>query len=1016
MWAPFGWRCGIQWGKPAATAGMSILGQISHSQWGGMRHELITVAGMTPQIVTETLWWLSRRAASPVAVQALHIATTASAEGTLKDALCGPAGALARLERDWEIPPPTVSFYIFKGADGRPLDDIRDSADSKAFSAGISELLRRLTMDPDVALHASLAGGRKTMGFHLGHIMTLFARPQDTLTHVLVQPEFEDCEDFWYPEPTSRQTTNRRGMPVDPKEAKVDVADIDFVRLRGRLSAREIAMTVSSVTPLFHAAQRAVDATGAIAETRLIVDAVLPLGVRGPLEPVLRTLERNCQLGIRISACPAGQAGVVTAVEAQVQATTPALAQVSLQKVITDLRQSVNLRQSGYRLVADDGRAPLLVSPEWTVRIVPTGQSVWVDSGPKALSAAQIGALRSLRLAFALPAASIPLLDLPVSALAGTGIQSELCWTIERVALDERELDLIAAVREKLAKAKVTAVGDWQVDARTILNSEEHDAITSRLARWIRRREGYRAAVVLRATSPLPDALVASIGRLLWRGRPFQILPGETAGDEDPEELNLADAFCPSDEGTGPPFDLPSVGELRAAGVQAAWPQAPSSLSAAGILLGRSENREIRFPPADRAQHLYVIGGSGTGKSTLLRNMILQDVEAGEGAFVLDPHGDLADDVIRHIPKARASDVILLDAGDTNHPFGLNFVQLDQDHRDMSGSFVVSELLRIFWHLYKAIPESMGPAFEQYFTVVLKLLMENDAWTKPSLLDVARVFEDGKFRSALMRGCTNRTVLDVLRLALKADGDASWQNVAPYITNKLNRLTLSPLLRNITCQTQSSVDFRVAMDQRQIVIVKLPKGRIPDIDVRLLGMLIIGKLFGAALGRADQDAIARRPMYVYIDEFQNFVTETVGQMMAEARKYGLCLTLANQNLAQIDRQLKDTVLGNSSSFLSLRVGPFDAATIEPFFEPTISARDLQALPNYHCATRILSGGTPLMPPFVMCTEPPTVTPDDAFEPTELLIAASRDRYTRPVETVETDLTARHDAYRDVALR
>jgi hypothetical protein len=195
------------------------------------------------------------------------------------------------------------------------------------------------------------------------------------------------------------------------------------------------------------------------------------------------------------------------------------------------------------------------------------------------------------------------------------------------------------------------------------------------------------------------------------------------------------------------------------------------------------------------------------------------------------------------------------------------------------------------------------------------------------------------------------------------------------------------------------------------VIVKLPKGRIPDIDVRLLGMLIIGKLFGAALGRADQETSARRPMYVYIDEFQNFVTETVGQMMAEARKYGLCLTLANQNLAQLDTQLKDTVLGNSSSFLSLRVGPFDAAAIEPFFEPTITTRDLQALPNYYCATRILSHGRPLMPPFVMCIDPPALTSSDACATPELLIAASRDRYTRPLEAVDADLAARHNAYR-----
>jgi hypothetical protein len=871
-------------------------------------------------------------------------------------------------------------------------------------------------MDSSMVLHASLAGGRKTMGFYLGHAMALFARPQDTLTHVLVPPEFEDCDDFWYPasEPPVRPMTNRHGMLVDPMHARVDVAEINFVRLRGKLPPREIAMAISNVTPLFDAVQHAVDAKESAAQTCFLVDAVSPNGVRGALEPVLRTLEANCQLGVRINACMTGGPGIVAAVEAQVRATTPALAHLGLQKVIADLRQSVNLRQSGYRLVADDGRVPMLVTPEWTVRIVPTGQLLRIGPEPKSLSVTHDSSvLASLRIAYAMSAASIAPLDLPLAALAASGIEAELSWTIERLALDDQALDLINAVRTKIANATENAVGDWKLDSHTVLSTAEHDVITSILARWMRRRQGFRVAVMLRAVSPLPDALVASIGRLLWRGRPFQIIPGEPTVSQDPTELILADAFCP-DEGASPPFDLPSVYELRAAGVQAAWPQAPSSLPATGILLGRSENREVRLTAADRAQHLYVLGGSGTGKSTLLRNMILQDVQAGEGVFVLDPHGDLVSDVMRNIPKSRADDVILLDAGDTNHPFGLNFVQINPDQRDLSGSIVVSELLSIFRHLYKDIPESMGPAFEQYFTVVLKLLMENDAWTTPNLLDVAHVLADSKFRSALLRGCPNQAVIDIMRVSLGADGDASWQNIAPYISNKLNRLTLSPLLRNIVCQTESSVDFRSAMDQRKIVIVKLPKGRIPDIDVRLLGMLIIGKLFGAALGRADQAVAARQPMYVYIDEFQNFVTETVGQMMAEARKYGLYLTLANQNLAQIDEQLRDTVLSNSASFLTFRVGPLDAVAIEPFFEPTMTNRDLQALPNFHCATRILSNGTPLLPPFVTRTDPPAITPEDASLPTEILIAASRQRYTRTLKSVAADLEARHKAYRDIA--
>jgi hypothetical protein len=172
--------------------------------------------------------------------------------------------------------------------------------------------------------------------------------------------------------------------------------------------------------------------------------------------------------------------------------------------------------------------------------------------------------------------------------------------------------------------------------------------------------------------------------------------------------------------------------------------------------------RSIRLTPDDRARHLYAIGATGTGKSTFLRNLILQDVEKGEGVFILDPHGNLVDDVARQIPDHRTDDIILLDAGDVDFPIGLNVLQVDPQRRDQSGSFAISELLAIFWRLYKDIPESIGPAFEQYFTVVLKLLVENDSWTEPSLLDIARVLSDRDFREILRLGCQNPAVLTQL--------------------------------------------------------------------------------------------------------------------------------------------------------------------------------------------------------------------------------------------------------------
>jgi hypothetical protein len=421
--------------------------------------------------------------------------------------------------------------------------------------------------------------------------------------------------------------------------------------------------------------------------------------------------------------------------------------------------------------------------------------------------------------------------------------------------------------------------------------------------------------------------------------------------------------------------------------------------------------RSIRLTRDDRARHLYAIGATGTGKSTFLRNLILQDIHEGEGVFVFDPHGDLVDDVASQIPVHRTDDVILLDAGDVDFPIGFNVLQVDPERRDQSGSFVISELLAIFWRLYRDIPESIGPAFEQYFTVVLKLLVENESWTDPSLLDIARVLSDRDFRDTLKLGCHNPAVQDVLDAALSAGGDGAWENIAPYITNKLNRLTLNPVFRHIFCQTRSTVDLRAALDNSRIVLVKLPKGQLPEMDVRLLGMLILGKLFGAALGRDDQPAATRKPTYVYIDEFQNFVTGTVGQMLAEARKYGLSLTLANQNLAQLDQPLRDTVLGNVSSLFAFRVGPSDAETLAPFFAPALGKYDLQALANYHCAARVLSNGTPVVPPFVMRTEIPQ-TIDGALSSVETLISDSRQNFARPRAEVEAEIATRYRRYGD----
>lgn len=970
-----------------------------------MRHVLVAVTGVTPQVVTETLWWLARRSDPPVHVDTLHIATTGLALPRVKS-LCGDAGAISRLARDLNMPAPKIEIHVFDGPDKLPLEDIRSSVESAAFGTGITELVRRLTMDPDVAVHASIAGGRKTMGFHLGHAMSLFGRPDDRLSHVLVPPAFEESEDFWYPTSKPTLILNRRGETLDAANADVELTDIQYVRLRGRLTAQELKSAISNPDRLVRRVQNSVDEWGIEAQTTLEVDAIIPMrhdqitsSIGRPLASVLSTFHSARSLVIRISVRPGATPSFRLLLDCRARADTIEHARASVQSLVSDLRHALDVEQTGYRVViCADG--PATFSAEWAVRLAPVGQLLREPTRPRIAAVDDSGGIRAVNLGK--PSRSSKRQSLPLQAIANSGVAIDITWSIERELLEEQERLVIGAIHDAMARSYRTAAGEVKFDTSTLLSPDEAEAASDELEQWKYKPDGFRMTFALRAARSLPDALVAQIGSAAWGGRPFRMMKGETEKGNDTTVLDLSDCFSGD---RLPPFEVPSINDLHLAGLPLIWPPAPRGLTNIGIELGKSGTRTIHLGPDDRARHVYALGSTGTGKSTLLRNMILQDMEAGEGVFVLDPHGDLFDDILNNVPATRADDVILLDAGDVEHPFGINFLEVDPDNRELSGGFAINELLAIFLRLYGDVPEAFGPMFEQYFRIVMMLLVDNASWPEPNLLDVGRIFADVDFRDMLRRGCGNRAVIDLMDMAVQAGGDPAWENVAPYITAKFNRLIVNPLLRNICCQHRSTVDFRGAMDAGRIVLVRLPKGQLTEIDVRLLGMLVIGRLFGAALGRDRKSGNDRRPMHIYIDEFQNFVTETAGQMMAEARKYGLRLTLANQTLAQLDNRMRDIVLGNAASLLAFRTGPSDATTLEPFFGPYLGTQDLQALPNFHCAARILSGGAPVMPPFVMETEPPR-QPQTKCASGDVLLARSRERYAKPRASVELVLNSR----------
>ena len=386
----------------------------------------------------------------------------------------------------------------------------------------------------------------------------------------------------------------------------------------------------------------------------------------------------------------------------------------------------------------------------------------------------------------------------------------------------------------------------------------------------------------------------------------------------------------------------------------------PITLSTEGIVLGRSsfrgEEKDIRIDDEDRRRHVYMLGQTGTGKSTLIKSMAIQDIERGAGVCLIDPNGDLVDDILGSIPADRIDDVIVFDPSELGLPIGLNMLEFDQTHPEQK-TFIVNEMQSIFNKLFAQ--ETMGPMFEQYMRNALLLLMEDSINEPATLVEVPRIFTDTAWRNKKLDRIHNPVVVNFWREeAEKAGGDGSLANMTPYITSKFGNFTGNDYIRPIIGQIHSSFDFRKVMDEKKILLVKLPKGRIGDINANLLGMIVTGKLLMAALSRDNIAPENRTDFYLYIDEFQNFTTDSIATILSEARKYKLNLTIAHQFLGQLHQNIKDAVFGNAGTLISFRVGAEDAETLSKHMEPNFTSTDLISIENLHAVIRPLIHGEP----------------------------------------------------------
>jgi len=385
----------------------------------------------------------------------------------------------------------------------------------------------------------------------------------------------------------------------------------------------------------------------------------------------------------------------------------------------------------------------------------------------------------------------------------------------------------------------------------------------------------------------------------------------------------------------------------------------PDNMPKEGLLLGesvfRGTNKPVYLTDEDRRRHIYVIGQTGTGKSTLLGNLMIEDIQNGKGVAIIDPHGDLVENALGFVPKERLDDVIYFNPGDLSRPLGLNMLDYNYD-RPEEKTFIVNEMQSIFDRLFDQ--ESMGPMFQQYMRNALLLLMEDMPNEPATLVEVPRIFTDAAFRARKLARIHNPVVIDFWeKEATKAGGEASLANMTPYITSKFGGFITNDYMRPIIGQPKSSFNFREVMDNKKILLVNLAKGKIGDINAGLLGMVITGKILMAALSRVDiADADKRTDFNLYIDEFQNFTTDSIATILSEARKYRLTLTMAHQFIAQLDEKIRDAVFGNVGSELVMRVGVTDAEFLVKQFEPTFNQNDLVNIDNLNAYAKILING------------------------------------------------------------